>query len=118
MPVTFTVPVTLVTRAVTGRDGDGNDVYGETLNVVQGVYAPADANGTGGNEATDARDTVFEGAAVYLPAPAPTAVDRIRIFGLEFEVDGTPADWSLQPHPFTGWIPSLPVVVRLKRVTG
>jgi hypothetical protein len=118
MPVTFTVPITLISRGVTGRDGDGNDVYGETVTVVQGVYAPADGNGTGGNENTDARDTVIEGAAVYLPAPAPTAVDAIRIFGLDFEIEGTPQDWSLQPHPFTGWVPSLPVIVRVRRVTG
>jgi hypothetical protein len=29
MPVTFTVPITLISRGVTGQDGDGNDVYGE-----------------------------------------------------------------------------------------
>jgi hypothetical protein len=30
MAPTFTVPITLIARAVTGQDGDGNDVYGDT----------------------------------------------------------------------------------------
>jgi hypothetical protein len=55
---------------------------------------------------------------VYLPAPAPSAVDRVAVGGLVFEVDGDPEDWSAQPNPFGGWSPDLPVVVRLRRVTG
>jgi hypothetical protein len=116
--ITFTVPVTLVTRAVTGQDNDGNDVYGQTTSIVAGVFAPGDANGTAANEARDARETVVIGAACYLPAPPPTAVDAVIINGDAYEVDGNPVDWSVQPHPFTGWIPEFPVVVRLKRVTG
>jgi len=33
--------ITLVRRTVTGQDGDGNDVYGETLTDVSGAFDPA-----------------------------------------------------------------------------
>jgi hypothetical protein len=76
--------------------------------------APADANGTGGNEYTDGRDTVIIGLTAYLPDGATiAATDRLSVRGDLWEVVGQPQPWQ---SPYTGWRPGIPVALR--RVTG
>lgn len=107
-----TVTVTLITRTVTGRDADGNDVYGETSLSVPAVFAPG-----GSSELVQGQDTVIYKPTVYLPAGTDvTAVDALEIGGQPFEVDGQPQDWSAGSP--TGWVPDFPIVVQLERVTG
>ena len=101
--------VTLVARAVTGQDGDGNDVYGETLTDVIGGFDPAI-----GFERVGGMDQVSTQPQVYLPpGTVVDSVDAVVVRGLRYEVDGTTNDWR---SPFTGWAPG--VVIPLKRVTG
>lgn len=113
MTVTYTSAITVVARTVTGQNSDGGDIYTDTTTVVDGVFAPG-----GSTETTQAGDTVVTQPTVYLPAPAPAAIDQVIVGGVTYEVQGDPADWSIQPNPFTGWVPDLPVVVPLRRVTG
>lgn len=107
--------VTLVSRTVTGRNGDGNDVYGDARTTLVNVPVwPHDGNGTSSNERTDARDQVVSGYSVLLPAGTNVdAVDRVEWRGLSFEVSGLP---GLYRSPFTGFDPG--VVVSMVRVTG
>lgn len=112
MTVPFTTSVTLIARAKTGVDSDGNDVYGETETVVQGVVGPGPSS-----EITSAQDLVTTQPTAYLPAGvAVAAIDALEAGGLRYEVDGDPQNWP--QHPFTGWRPPLPIVVPLRRVTG
>lgn len=107
----FTVPITVVTRTVSSRDAYGNDVSTTSTVVVDGVFAPG-----GSVERLAGGDTVTTQPTVYLPSPAPKAVDAVTVAGVTYEVDGQPQTWPA--HPFTGWVPDLPVVVPLRRVTG
>lgn len=109
--ITFTVPVTLVTRTLSGRDNDGNDRYITVNTTIAGVFAPG-----GSTESTDGGDTVITQPTVYLPLPAPTAVDEVLVNGATFEVDGDPSVWPA--NPYTGHQPDYPVVVRLRKVNG
>lgn len=113
-PPSFTVPIVLRGRTVTGRDTYGNDVRADTSTTVQGVYAPG-----GSSEVTGDRDTVTTQPTVYLPASVSlAAVDAVEIGGVTFEVDGEPQRWDLQPHPFGGSVPPFPIVAQLRKVTG
>jgi hypothetical protein len=104
--------VTVITRTVTGRDGNGNDVYGDTpLDVDGAVVWPR-----GSTEQLQRQDTVTTGLTVLLPASAPvkvSAISRMIVRGDPYEVDGTPGDWR---SPFTRRRPG--VEVNLTRVTG
>lgn len=101
--------ITLVTRAVTGRDVYGNDVYGETTTTVVGAFAPG-----GSSEQVQGQDTVTTQPTAYLPSGTdPTAIDALEVDGQRYEVDGDPQSWQ---SPYTGWAPG--VAVRLQRVTG
>lgn len=112
MTVLFPVPVTLVTRAVTGQDGDGNDVRAETTVVTAGVFAPG-----GSVERADGGDQVVTQPTVSLPTGSVLdAVDAILVNGVRYQVDGDPARWPA--NPFTGWTPDYSVEVRLRKVTG
>jgi hypothetical protein len=108
--------VTVLDGTATGQDVSGNDT--QTW-AVKAVYddvpvAPSDANGTGGNEFTDGRDTVIAGLTIYLPDGADVAaVDRVIARGETWDVVGQPQDWL---SPFTGWRPGR--AVALQRVTG
>lgn len=105
----FGEPITLHSRAVTGQDTYGNDVYGSTDRTVVGAFAPA-----GAAELVQGRDTVTTQPALYLPPGTDVAaVDRATVRGVTYDVDGTPADWR---NPFTGW--QAGIVVNLKGVTG
>ena len=109
MDFPFGEMITLVRRTVTGQDGDGNDVYGETLTDVSGAFDPAV-----GFERTQGMDQVESQPQVLLPAGTVVAsVDAVIVRGLRFEVDGTANVWN---SPFTGWAAG--VAVPLKRVTG
>ena len=62
----------------------------------------------------DARNAVYTGLTLYLPAGADiTRIDRVAVRGEVYEVDGDIAEWR---SPFTGWAPGLEV--NLSRVTG
>lgn len=105
----FGESVTLHSRAVTGQDPYGNDVYGDATRTVQGGFAPA-----GTSEVVQGRDTVTAQPALYLPPGTDvSAVDRATVRGVTYDVDGTAADWR---NPLTGW--SAGIVVNLQAVTG
>jgi hypothetical protein len=112
----FGETVTVLDGSPSTPDGYGNDTR---LYPVKAVYsnvpvAPADANGTGGNEYLDGRDTVIIGLTVYLPDGASVSpTDRMLVRGDTWEVVGSPQPWQ---SPFTGWRPGVPVA--LSRVTG
>jgi len=107
----FGETVTILSRGITGQDGDGNDVYGTTSTDVPGcTFAPA-----GSVERVQGQDIVTTQPTVYLATgtPAPLATDQIRVRGLLYEIDGDPQVFR---NPFTGATPG--PVVKLKRVTG
>jgi len=108
--------VTQIKRMVTGdEDALGNDVYAETPVEVRNVgIAPRDANGTGGNEDVQGRDTVTVGLTLLMPPGSQvSAVDRFIVRGELWEVYGQPETII---NSFTGWNPGLPVAIG--RVTG
>jgi hypothetical protein len=94
----FGETVTLITRIVTGRNADGNDVYGEISTPWPGtVFAPA-----GSTETLGGQDTVTTTAAFIWVDNIPdlTAYSAIRRpNGDEYEVVGTPSDFS---SPYSG----------------
>ena len=108
--------VEVLDGSATTQDNDGNDVHSwaPKATYTNVPIAPADANGTGGNEYTDARDTVIIGLTVYLPDGADiNAVDRVVARGATWEVVGEPQAWQ---NPYTGRRPGVPV--SLRRVNG
>lgn len=109
--ITFTTPVTVTGRLVTGQDSDGNDVYSDTTATIGGVFDPG-----GSSERLAGGDTVITQPTVYLPLPAPKAVDTVTVLGRVYQIDGDVAVWP--PNPFTGGVSPFPVVARLKAVTG
>lgn len=114
MTFPFGLTVTLTTRAKSGVDADGNDVYIGVSTTVSGcVYAPA-----GLVERIGGQDTVTTSPQLYIPAGTViAAIDQITIPGRGvFEVDGDPADWGR--HPMTGWTPPNNIVLKLRKVTG
>lgn len=116
MSYPFGESVQILDGAVTSRDTYGNDVrtFPVKATYTNVPVAPADANGAGGNEYTDGRDTVVIGLSVYLPDGAAVApADRAVVRGETWEVIGDPQAWQ---SPFTGWRPGIPVALR--RVTG
>jgi len=70
--------ITLVRRTVTGQDGDGNDVYGETLTDVSGAFDPAV-----GFERTQGMDQVESQPQVLLAGgDGRRSVDAVIVRGL------------------------------------
>lgn len=106
----FGESATLSVRVVTGRDSDGNDVYGSSDTVVDlcGFDPGLSSEIVGG------QDTVTTQPTLYMP-PGSVAghVDTVTVRGVTYDVDGEPTVWR---SPFTGWTPG--VVVKLKSVTG
>lgn len=98
-------------RTVAGQDAYGNDTYTTVTVSVDAVFAPG-----GSTEVVNGQDLVVTQPTVYLPLPAPAALDAVTVDGQDYEVDGQPETWP--PSPFSGWQPEYPVVVRLRRVTG
>lgn len=109
---TFPFPesATILTRTVTGRDTDGNDVYGETTVPTSGAFAPA-----GSSILIQGQFTVLEHDTLYLTdgAPVPAVTDRVQVRGVTFDIDARPEQLH---NPFTGYEPG--PELRLKRVTG
>lgn len=107
---TYGEMVTVVSRALTGQDDYGNDVYGTT----ETPYYNVPAWPTGSSEKDQAADLVITGVTVLLPAgTVVTPTDRVLVYGNTYEVDGEPAQFS---SPFTNT--GIGVETRLKRVTG
>lgn len=111
MPFAFGETVTLITRTVTGRDADGNDVKGTVETPWPGtVFAPA-----GSTEQLAGQDMVTATAAFIWVDDVPDidAYDAIRRpNGDTYEVAGTPPDF---PSPFSG---RRVLQVNVNRVTG
>lgn len=102
--------VTLVSRAVSGQDSYGNDVYGEMQTVIPGcpVWPRSSSENVQGGDLT------VVGVATLLPSGTDVAaVDAVLIGGLRYEVDGEPAHYR---SPFTNLDPG--VLLNLRRVTG
>jgi hypothetical protein len=97
-----------------GRDRNGDPIGGVTELDVQGCVSwSGDANGSGGNEQTDRRETVFTGRTLMLPPDTDAAPsDRWRRGGVVYEQAGEPGD---DLNPFTG---TRVLTIALKRVTG
>lgn len=110
MTFPFGTTVTLITRSVIGRDGDGNDIYQDVQTVLPGcAFDPG-----GSTELVQGQDLVTTTPTLYAPAGTVIGpVDAILVAGQTFEVDGTPNTYT---NPFTGWQPG--VVVKLRAVTG
>lgn len=113
MVVGFGETVTIISRTVSGRDGDGNDVYETTETPVPGsVFAPF-----GATELIQGQDTTIANPTVYLGDPdvVPRATDKVRrANGDVYDIDGEPQVYP--PNPFTG--ERVGAVLRLERVTG
>ncbi|GAA2108182.1 hypothetical protein [Streptomyces synnematoformans] len=108
--------VTVVRPGPPTQDEYGNDLPGvPTETEVAGCgIAPRDGNGAGGNEITDARDTVIIGLTLYAPAGTDLrATDQVRVGGILYDIDGEPGWFT---SPFTGSFG--PVVAALERVSG
>lgn len=105
-PETFT----LVSRGVTGQDGDGNDVYGDVETTTYGAFAPE-----GSSELIQGQTTVLTHPRLYLEpgAPVPSPTDQIIARGQRYDVDGEPGVFH---NPHTGRNPG--PVVDLLKVTG
>ncbi len=114
-PYPFGETVQVVRRVQAGVDEDNNPAYSEQVDAYeQCAVWPSDGNGSGGNEYTDARDTVIIGlTAVLPPGVDAAAIDRVIVRGDEWEVMGDP---QRLPSPLTGTDPGTPV--QLRRVTG
>lgn len=116
MAFPFGETITQIKREATGQtDPDGNDVLTETPVQIENVgISPRDANGTGGNENVQGRDTVIIGLTLLMPPGSQVSpTDRFLVRGDLWEVYGQPEPIV---SPFTGWNPGLPVAIG--RVTG
>lgn len=111
MPFAFGETVTLITRTVTGRDADGNDVKGTVETPWPGtVFAPA-----GSTEHLAGQDTVDSTASFTWvdDLPAIDAYDAIRRpNGDLYEIVGQPEAYS---SPFNG---QQVLQAHVNRVTG
>lgn len=108
--------VTLHRVSIDGVDEYGNDVLVDVTQTVDGCALwPSDANASGSNEDTQARDLVLSGYTVLMPTGTTvTPYDRVTLpDGLLYEVVGTPGRWR---SPLTATDPG--VQVMLQRVAG
>ena len=101
------VTVTVVRRTPTGRDDYGNATFTESTTTIGDCLVAW----TGVAEDQADADRTSDRATVYDPSGSwpSTAVDRVELGGLRWEVDGTPMLW---PGSVGG------VVVELRRVSG
>jgi hypothetical protein len=88
---------------------------GNTTEVVtESAWGPCAVAPRFATESADSRVApVVVGLVVYGPAVELDSDDLLVINGLEYAVDGLPAEWT---SPFTGWAPGVEVPVR--RVAG
>ena len=102
--------VTLCSRAVSGTDNQGNDVWSESQTLFYGCAVWPTASG----EVQQGQDVVTDGQMVTFPTGTVVlATDQVLIGTTRFDVVGDPINYQ---SPFTGWNPG--VVVKVKRVTG
>jgi hypothetical protein len=106
----YGVTVTFHTRAVTGQDAHGGDIYTDTDTTVPNCgFDPG-----GSQELVQGQDIVTSQPTVYAPAGTVIGpVDAVTVNGTRYDVDGSP---NAYVHPFSGW--QTPVVVKLKGVSG
>ena len=110
MILPYAEAATIVTRGVTGKDGDGNDVIGDTgATPTSGVFSPE-----GATELTQGEDLLLTHPRFYFMdgAPVPAATDQLIVRGSRYDIDGEP---SVFQSPFTGLKPG--PVVKLLKVT-
>lgn len=107
--------VELLRRVPAGVDVLGNDVSTyETIGFYRIPVYSTDANGYAGNEIMGDRDLVIMGFAALFPRGTDIQpLDRARVRGELFEVDGHP---NFLHSFFTGWRPG--VLAALRRVEG
>jgi hypothetical protein len=107
----FSVPVTLLSTAVTGRDEYGNDVREATETPIDALAVWPRAS----DEETQGRATVIVGMTAVLPYGTTVhATDRLRYDDKVWEIEGEPGVWG--PSPFTGNVGG--VEIALRRVEG
>ena len=108
----FGEPVTRLRHVQDGVDRYGNPVYvwAEVELPVGGAFDPG-----GSREPVEVgREPVITQPKLYFTEPVDlTAGDRVRVRGVEFDVLGTPAEWS---SPWSGAVRG--VVVEVKVVAG
>lgn len=107
----FTVPVTLLSTAVTGRDDYGNDVREATETPLRALAVwPRESD-----EETQGRNMVTVGLNMLLEFGTPVkATDRLRYDDKVWEIEGEPGPFG--PSPMTGHVAC--VAVALTRVEG
>jgi hypothetical protein len=108
----FSVPVVLLSTAVTGRDEYGNDVREATETPVDALAVWPRAS----DEQTQGRNTVIVGMTAVLPYGTTCRMRRTACgsTGKVWEIEGEPGVWG--PSPFTGNVGG--VEIALTRVTG
>jgi hypothetical protein len=97
MPPNFLNPVTvtIVRRTVTGQDGFGNDIYGQTTEDVLGSVQPGTSR-----ERLDFTDQLVSGVVVFVPYGTDVEyIDAIIVNGVQYEVNASPDVWR---SPFSG----------------
>ena len=103
--------VVLLRRTIIGTDRFGSDRYNTAEVPVAGVAVRALGSQEGDSEG---RDTVTDSLElVFPPGTAVTPVDRVRVRGLTYSVDGTP---EVVHDSVTGAQPGVRVIAR--RTTG
>lgn len=107
----YGVTVTVVSRAVSGKDEYGNDTFSETTQDIPACSVQP-AGTTEDVQFTERLDSTI---VVYLPYGTDVeSIDALRLpDGTEYEVQGKPNVWA---SPFSG--NTAPVEVRATKVTG
>jgi len=108
----FGETVTVQALVVGAEDVHGNpaETFAPSVDVDDCAFDP------GGSVETlsPGREVVVSRPRVFLPAGTLiTARSKVTVRGLEYRVDGDPADWK---NPFTGWEPG--IVAVLERAGG
>lgn len=107
----FGETVVLLRRTITGQDRYGSDLYTTVEVPVPGCAVRPLASQ---EDLGDYRDQITTSVEVIMPpGTVVTAVDRLRIRGLVYEIDGVPTE---QVSSVTGARPGVRVIAR--RVTG
>lgn len=107
MTFAYGTAVTVRRGSPGGFNAYGDPVSGSTTDTVVAGCAVAPRYSTEPTER--GRQGVVVGLTVYAPAGTDiVSTDRILIAGVEYTIDGQPAEWS---HPMTGWAPGLEVAI-------
>lgn len=102
--------LTLLTRQLTGRDGDGNAVYQNVPTAV--LNCPVWPRTS--SELVQGQDTVIIGlTAILPPGTDASAIDAVMVGADKYEIDGQPGAYV---SPFTNMNPG--IEVQLTKVGG